>query len=347
VCSVNIEPWRKSVLAYVFTGYGDSSAMEIREMDAPTPGPGEVRIRVRAAGLNPIDYKTRQGEARLINRLTFPAVAGNELAGVVDAVRPGARRLAVGDRVYARMHKRRMGAFAEYAVVGEDLVAAMPSSLTFEQAAGVPLAGLTALQALRDELAVTKGSKVFISGGAGGVGTFAIQLAKWLGAQVATTASTRGAELVKRLGADVIVDYTAERFDEILRDYDGAFDLIGGQTLDRTFKILKPGAKVVSIAGRPEPVTARQDLAAGPVLAALFWGASFGTRRLARQHGVDYRFLLMHPSGADLAVLADLVDSRDLEVVLDRAFPFDDIADAMTYLESGRAKGKVVVTLGS
>ncbi|GAA1703242.1 NADP-dependent oxidoreductase [Fodinicola feengrottensis] len=331
--------------AYVFTGYGDSSAMELREVDAPSPGPGQVQIQVRAAGLNPIDYKTRQGSVRLINRLVFPAVAGNELAGVVSAVGSGVSRFSTGDRVYARVDKSQMGAFAEYAVVAEDLLAAMPSSLTFEQAAGVPLAGLTALQALRDELAVAKGSKIFISGGAGGVGTFAIQLAKWLGAEVATTASVRGAELTKRLGADVIVDYTTEKFDDLLHGYDGAFELIGGETLDRAFRILKPGAKIVSVAGRPEPATARLDLKAGILLTALFWAISIGTRRKARRRGITYRYLLMHPSGDDLTLLAGLLDSGKLEVVLDRTFAFQDIAEAMTYLESGRAKGKIVVTL--
>jgi alcohol dehydrogenase len=321
--------------------------MELREVDTPSPGPGQVQIHVRAVGLNPIDYKTRQGAVRIINRLTFPAVAGNELAGVVSAVGSGVSRFSTGDKVYARVDKNQMGAFAEYAVVAEDLVAVMPSSLTFEQAAGVPLAGLTALQALRDELSVAKGSKIFISGGAGGVGTFAIQLATWLGAEVATTASVRGAELTKRLGADVIVDYTTEKFDDVLHGYDGAFDLIGGDTLDRTFKILKPGAKIVSVAGLPEPATARLDLEAGPFLTALFWALSLGTRRKARRHNVTYRYLLMHPSGDDLTVLAGLIDSGKLEVVLDRTFAFRDIADAMAYLETGRAKGKVVVSLES
>ena len=189
------------------------------------------------------------------------------------------------------------------------------------------------------------GSRVFIPGGAGGVGTFAIQIAKWLGAEVTTTASPRGRDLVERLGADVVIDYTTQRFEEEARDMDGAFDLIGGDTLEKCFGVVKPGGTIVSIAGMPEPVTARKDLGRGAGLAALFWLASFGLRAKARRHGVTYRYLFMHPSGAELAELAALIEQKRLEPVIDRVFPFADIADAMAYLESGRAKGKVVVRM--
>lgn len=223
----------------------------------------------------------------------------------------------------------------------------MPASLDFEVAAGVPLAGLTALQCLRDELKVTKDQRIFISGGAGGVGTFAIQLAKWLGAEVTTTASARGEALVRRLGADRVVDYTKGRFEDELRDYDGALDLVGGDSLARTFAVVKRGATVVSIAGMPEPETARKDLGGGARLAAVFWLASFGARMKARKHGVRYRYLFMHPSGAELEELARLVDDGKLEVVVDRVFPFAEIGEAMAHLEQGHAKGKVVVRIAN
>lgn len=333
--------------AFVLTRYGGPDAMELRDIPCPSPGPGSVLVRVHAAGLNPVDFKIRTGQLRVIQRYSLPIVAGNELSGVVEARGPGVTRFAEGDRVFARVDKARLGAFAEFAVVQENLVAKMPSSIDFVTAAGVPLAGLTALQALRDELHVTHGQRLFLSGGAGGVGTFAIQLAKWLGASVATTASARGTELVRRLGADVVVDYTRESFEQVLHDYDSAFDLIGGDTLLKTFRVVRRGAKVVSIAGIPEPQTARRDLHAGPVLAALFWAASFDIRRQARRHGVSYRYLFMHPSGTELSELAALIDQRKLEVMLDRVFPFAQIAEAFAYLEQGHAKGKVVVQMAA
>lgn len=331
--------------ALLLTRYGGPDVAELRAVPRPRPGAGEVLVRVHAAGLNPVDFKTREGKLKLIQRYPLPVVMGNELAGIVEARGEGATRFAAGERVFARMAKGAMGAFAGHAVVPEKLLAAMPPSLDFEAAAGVPLAGLTALQALRDELRLGPGSRVFIPGGAGGVGTFAIQLAKWLGAEVTTTASPRGRALVERLGADVVIDYTAERFEDHVRDMDGVFDLIGGETLEKSFGVMRRGGKLVSIAAMPEPGTARRDLGRGTALAALFWLASYGLRTRARKHGVAYRYLFMHPSGAELAELAQLIEDGKLEPVIDRVFPFEEIAQAFAYLESGRAKGKVVVRM--
>lgn len=331
--------------AYVLTRYGDASAMELRDVPEPTPGDGEILIRIRAAGLNPIDCKIRDGKLRLLNRLNLPMVAGSELSGVVEMVGVGVTRFAVGDRVFARVAKTKLGAYARLAVVDETLVARMPKAMDFADAAGLPLAGVTALQALRDELAVTAGDRVFISGGAGGVGTLAIQLAVGMGAKVATTASPRGAELVRSLGAETVIDYRTQRFEDLLADYDGAFDLTGGQDLMNSFAILKRGARTVSIAGVPDATTARVDLGAGPVLAAALWAASTRIRREARRRGVGYRYLFMRPSGEDLGLLADLVDRGKLRTVTDRVFPFGQITEAFSYLEQGRAKGKVVVQM--
>jgi len=331
--------------AFVLSRYGGPEHTALIEVPQPSPRAGELLVRVHAAGLNPVDYKTRAGAMRVIRSYPLPIVMGNELSGIVEAVGPGVTRFANGDRVFARVDKDFMGAFADAAVVREDDAALMPASLDFAAAAAVPLAALTALQALRDELHVGAGYRVFIPGGAGGVGTFAIQIAKHLRAYVATTASPRGAALVKRLGADVTIDYTRERFEDKLSGYDGAFDLLGGETLARLWPVLKPGGRVVSIAGMPEPLTARKDLQRGGGLAALFWVASLTTRLRAARHRVSYRFLFMHPSGADLAYLAALIDAGTLEVVIDRVFPFADAKAAMAYLETGRAKGKVVLTM--
>jgi alcohol dehydrogenase len=330
--------------AYVMTRYGDASAMELRDVPEPTAGDGEVLIRVRAAGLNPADYKLRDGRLRFVTRYDLPQVAGSELSGVVEAVGAGVTRFAVGDRVFARVDKKKLGAYAPCAVVHETLVAKMPASLDFADAAGLPLAGLTALQALRDELGVTAGDRVFISGGAGGVGTLAIQLAVWMGAEVATTVSPRGEELVRSLGATTVINYQERKFKDVLSDYDAAFDLTGGQDLRDIFTVLKRGAKTVTIAGPPEPGTAA-DMGAGPVVAAVLWAASAKIRRQARQRGIGYRFLYMRPSGEELGELADLVDKGELKPVTDRVFPFEQIADAFVYLEQGHAKGKVVVQM--
>jgi alcohol dehydrogenase len=334
--------------ALQLTRYGGPESTELRDdVTVPTAGPREVLVRVRAAGLNPVDFKTRNGGLKVIRRYPLPAILGNEIAGVVEGVGRDVTRFAVGDRVYARLDKDHMGGLAEWAAVHEQHLARMPATLNFETAAAVPLAALTALQALRDELHLSRGQRVFISGGAGGVGTFAIQLARHFGAAVATTASPRGEALVRRLGADVVIDYTRERFDDLLHDYDAAFDLRGGDELARTFAVVKRGGTVLSVAGLPEPETARRDLGRGHALAALFWLASFSTRRRAARHGVRYRYLFMHPSGADLETIGALIDAHRIEVVVDRTFPFAEAKAALAYLESGRAKGKVVVTLSS
>jgi NADPH:quinone reductase-like Zn-dependent oxidoreductase len=331
--------------AFVLSGYGGPEHTALAEVPQPSPQPGELLVRVHAAGLNPVDYKTRAGAMRVIRRYPLPIVMGNELSGVVEAVGPRVTRFAQGDGVFARVDKDIMGAFADYAVVHENHAARMPASLDFPSAAAVPLAALTALQALRDELQLRTGQRVFIPGGAGGVGTFAIQIARHLGADVATTASTRGEALVRRLGADVVIDYQRERFEDKLSGYDAAFDLVGGDTLARLWPVLKPGGRVVSIAGMPEPMTARKDLQRGAGLAALFFIASLTTRLRAARHGVSYRYLFMHPSGADLGYLASLIDAKKLEVVIDRVFPFAEAKEAMAYLETGRAKGKVVLAM--
>ncbi|MEL1250759.1 NADP-dependent oxidoreductase [Aurantiacibacter gilvus] len=331
--------------AFVLSGYGGADKAALQDVARPEPGPGEVLVRVAAAGLNPVDFKTREGMLKVVQRYPLPTVMGNELAGTVEACGAGAGRFAVGQRVFARVGKERMGAFAEYAVVAEEHLAAIPEELDFVQAAAVPLAGLTALQALRDELGVGPGFRVLITGGAGGVGTFAIQIAKALGAHVVTTASPRGRELVESLGADEVVDYTRYKFEDVIEPVDGAFDLIGGETLSRAFGIVKRGGRVVSVAGMPEPRTARLDLGRGFGLAALFWVASFTFRMQARKAGVDYRYLFMHPSGAELAELAAMASEGKLRPVIDSTFPFDRIGEAMAVLEAGHAKGKIVVTM--
>jgi NADPH:quinone reductase-like Zn-dependent oxidoreductase len=331
--------------AYVLKHYGGPEGSQLMDVPAPAPRPRDILVGVRAAGLNPVDFKFREGKLRAILRPKLPFVLGNELAGEVIAVGSDVKRFRAGDRVFARVAKDRAGAFAEQACVDEDDAAQMPRDLDFATAAAVPLAALTALQALRDELGVKPGQKVFISGGAGGVGTFAIQIAKWLGAHVTTTASQRGEALVRSLGCDEVIDYTAQDISKTADRFDAGFDLIGGKTLEQMFEIMEPGTKVVSVAGVPEPQMAIKDLGGRRALAAILWIISYGTRSRARRAGISYRYLFMHPSGSDLAQLADLIEQGKLKVIVDKAYPFAKISEALAYVESGRAKGKVVVTM--
>jgi NADPH:quinone reductase-like Zn-dependent oxidoreductase len=330
--------------AYVLKHYGGPDGSLLTDFPAPTPRPRDILVEVRAAGLNPVDFKFRQGKLRAILRPKLPLVLGNELAGEVIAVGSHVKRFRVGDRIFARVAKERAGAFAEQAGVEEDDAAYMPRNLDFTAAAAVPLAGLTALQALRDELDIKPGQKVFISGGAGGVGTFAIQIAKWLGAHVTTTASKRGDALVRSLGCDEVIDYTVRNISDAEGRFDAGLDLIGGTTLEQMFEIMKPGTKVVSVAALPEPQTAIRDLGGRRALSIAFWFISYGIRSRARRAGVRYRYLFMHPSGSDLALLAELIEQGKLKAIVDRTYPFAKIAEALEYVESGRAKGKVVVT---
>ena len=330
------------MLAYVLRRYGRPEGSSLMEVPAPTLRPRDILVEVRAAGLNPVDIGFQQGRLRPIYRLRLPLVLGSEFAGEVVAVGDEVTRFFAGDRVFARVEKDRLGAFAQWAAVGEDCAAHMPPNLDFEAAAGVPLAALTALQALRDQLGLKPGRKVFISGGAGGVGTFAIQIAKWLGAHVTTTASQRGEALVRSLGADEVIDYTTDDLSRIGRDFDAGLDLVGGETLDKMFEIMKPGTKIVSVTAVPEPQMALRDLGGRRAMAAVFWVISYGVRQRARRAGVGYRYMFMHPSGNDLAELAGLIEQGSLRVMIDKTYPFAEIAEALDYVESGRAKGKVV-----
>jgi alcohol dehydrogenase len=331
--------------AYVLERYGGPEGARLTDVPPPATGPRDILVDVHAAGLNPVDFKFRQGKLRAIHRPKLPFVLGNELAGDVIAVGSEVNRFRVGDRVFARVAKDRAGAFAQQACVDEAHAAHMPPDLDFTAAAAVPLAGLTALQALRDELGVKPGQRIFISGGAGGVGTFAIQITKWLGARVTTTASKRGEALVRSLGCDEVIDYTSQSITEAGKGFDAGFDLIGGKTLEQMFEIVKPGGKIVSVAALPEPQTAIRDLGGRRALSILFWIISYGIRSRARRAGVGYRYLFMHPSGADLTQLAELITQGKLKIIVDRTYPLAQISEAFAYVESGRAKGKVVVTM--
>lgn len=320
--------------------------MELMELPRPEPGPGELLVRVRAAGVNPLDYKIRDGAVKVLLPFRFPLILGTDLAGDVEEIGPGVTRFTVGDAIYSRLPDDRIGAFAEYALVRESAAARKPVRLDYVQAASLPLVGLTAWQALIDLAQLRAGQNVLIHAGSGGVGTFAIQLARHLGARVATTASARNHALVKSLGAEVVIDYQTERFEAVVKDEDVVLDTQGGDTLLRSFEAVKPGGIVISIGGRPDAKFAR----AWGLSVPLVWLLGFLNRKvdgLARQRRARFEFLFMRASGEQLERIAALVDQGVIEPVLDKVYSLDAAAEAITYVKSGRAVGKVVIRVAA
>ena len=269
---------------------------------------------------------------------------GHDVAGVVTKVGAAVRDLHVGDEVYARPRDLRIGTFAEFIAIDQDDVAPKPASLSLHEAAAVPLVSLAAWQALVDRAHVKPGQKVLVHAGSGGLGSTAIQLAKHLGATVATTASGENAELVRSLGADVVVDYTKEEFAEVLSGYDVVLDTLGGENLERSLTVLKPGGQAIGVAGPPDPGFAQQ-LGAPKFMGVVMGLLSHKVRKQARKRGVSYSFLFMRANGGQLRELAALYDAGHLRPLIDKTFPFDQTHAALTYVEQGRANGKVVVTL--
>jgi NADPH:quinone reductase-like Zn-dependent oxidoreductase len=272
----------------------------------------------------------------------LPLILGNDLAGVVVRVGSQVRRFKPGDEVYARPDQDRIGAFAEFISMNEDAVANKPKELTMEEAASIPLVGLTAWQALIERANLKKGQKVLIHAGSGGVGTFAIQLAKHVGAIVATTTSTANLDWVKRLGADIVIDYRKDDFETILRDYDVVLDTLGGETLKKSLRVLKPGGKLISLSGPPDPDFAK-DIGSTWTLRLVMRLLSYRIRKKAKRHHVSYSFLFMRASGDQLREIGSLINSGIIRPVVDRVFPFASTKEALVYVEKGRAKGKVIV----
>ena len=328
--------------AFLVDRYGTSGNTRIGEAPVPAVGDGDVLVQVHAASVNPVDFKIRDGELRQILRFRLPLILGNDLAGVVTHVGAGVTRFRPGDAVYGRPDKSRIGAFAGFIAMREQDVARKPANTTMPEAASLPLVGLTAWQALVERARLQPGQTVLIHAGSGGVGTFAIQLAKHLGATVATTTSTANVEMVKRLGADIVVDYRQQDFEDALRDVDVVLDTLGPETVAKSFRVMKPGGTLVSISGPPDPAFAREFGLGWPLEQAMRL-LSWRIRRQARQHGVSYSFLFMHPDGEQLRQITALVEAGIIQPVIDQVFPFEQTQEALAYVETGRAKGKVVI----
>ncbi|MBA0212947.1 NADP-dependent oxidoreductase [Pectobacterium brasiliense] len=330
--------------ALTFKRYGKSPEIGLAEVPYPTLKPDELLVEVYAAGLNPIDNMIPTGMFKPILKFPLPATMGSDLAGVVKEVGSRVTRFKPGDAIFASLFDLGSGSLAEFAVVPENVAALKPSNLNFVQAASIPMVGLTSWQALKERTNVQKGQKVFIPAGAGGIGTFAIQLAKHIGAKVATTTSTGNVQMVSNLGADEIIDYKTQAFENVLHGYDMVLGTLRGDEIKKSIGILKPGGKIISLIG-PLDAAFASARRLNVVLKFVFGLMSRKIIRLAGKRDITYSFLFVRSDGRQLSEIGDLLESEHIHPVIDKVFPFDQAKEALEYLAQGRAKGKVVVQL--
>lgn len=330
--------------AFSISHYKKNSELQLADMPEPIVREDEVLVEIYAASVNLLDSKIKSGEFKLILPYKMPLILGHDVAGVIIKVGSRVKNFKVGDEIYARPSDFHIGTFAEFISINEKDVALKPKNLTMEEAASIPLVGLTAWQALVEKSKVQKGQKVFIQAGSGGVGTFAIQLAKYLGATVATTASEKSFNFLKNLGADVLIDYKTQNFEDVLIDYDVVLNSQDSKTLEKSFEVVKSQGKIISISGPPTPVFAEEF--------NLPWYVKFATkllsskvRKIAKKQNVNYSFLFMKANGKQLAEITKVIESGKIKPVIDKVFPFENTNAAVKYVESGRAKGKVVIKM--
>ena len=330
--------------AFIIDKYKSKDGGRIGQIPVPEPQADEILVEVHAAGVNLLDSKIRSGEFKLILPYKTPFVLGHDVAGVVIKIGNRVQQFKVGDEVYARPADQHIGTFAEFIAIKEADAAIKPKSLSMEQAASIPLVGLTAWQALVEKAKLKKGQQVFIQAGSGGVGTFAIQLAKHLGVTVATTTSAANTKLVKSLGADIVIDYKKDDFEKTLHGYDLVLNSQDGKTLEKSLSVLKPGGQLISISGPPDPDFAK-EIGAPWFVKLIIHLLSFGVRKKAKRLNVWFSFLFMKANGFQLTQITSLINSGAIIPVIDKTFPFESINEAMAYVESGRAKGKVVIKI--
>ncbi len=328
--------------AFQVKRYGKKEKLQLTNIAEPVVKENEILVQVHAAGVNLLDSKIRDGEFKIFLPYKTPFTNGHDVAGVVTKVGSKVSKFKIGDEVYSRPADFRIGSFAEYLSINENDVALKPKNISMEEAASIPLVGLTAWQALVEKANLKAGQKIFIQAGSGGVGTFAIQLAKYLGAIVATTASSANFDLVKNLGADIVIDYKKDDFENILKDYDVVLNSQDTKTLEKSLRILKPNGKIISISGPPDVDFAIQ-LGMPWFLKLIMKILSSGIKIKAKRLGVNYSFLFMRADGNQLTEITSLINSGIIIPVMDKVFPFEQTNDAMAYVEAGRAKGKVVV----
>lgn len=330
--------------AFVVEKYKKKGPLRLTDRPEPDVRENDVLVEVHATAVNLLDSKIRDGEFKLILPYRPPFILGHDVAGTVVRAGSKVKRFKVGDNVYARPRDHRIGTFAELIAIDEADVALKPANISMEEAASLPLVGLTAWQALVEVGKVKPGQRVFIQAGSGGVGTFAIQLAKHLGATVATTTSAKNMEMVKSLGADVVIDYKTQDFEKILSGYDLVLNSQDPDTLEKSLRVVKPGGLLISISGPPDPAFAKA-LGLNPFLKLVLRLLSRGVRSKARKLGINYSFLFMRADGQQLGEITRLIESGAVRPVVDKVFPFEKTGDALVYVETGRAKGKVAITV--
>jgi NADPH:quinone reductase-like Zn-dependent oxidoreductase len=330
--------------AFILNRYGNKQKLQLTEISTPVVKDNDLLVEIHAAGVNLLDSKIRNGEFKMILPYKTPFTLGHDVSGVITKVGSEVKKFKVGDEIYARAADHQIGTFAEFIAINENDVALKPKNLTMEEAASIPLVGLTAWQALVEKSNLRKGQNIFIQAGSGGVGTFAIQLAKHLGATVATTTSSANIELVKNLGADIIIDYKKDDFEAKLKDYDVVLNSQDEKTLEKSFRILKPGGKLISISGPPDPNFAK-ELGLPWFLKAIMYFLSAATRRKAKRLNVSYSFLFMKAQSEQLCKIAKLMEAGAIKPVIDKVFTFEYTNEAMGFVEKGHAKGKVVIKL--
>ena len=330
--------------ALILKRYGKPDQLTIAEVPRPTIKPDEILVQIHAVGLNPIDYLIPKGAFKPIIKLQLPATMGSDLAGIVVEVGSRVTLFKLGDSVFASIFDLGTGSLAEFAAVPEIVAAIKPENLDFVQAASIPMVGLTSWQALKERAELKPGQKVFIPAGSGGIGTFAIQLAKYLGAKVATTTSKGNLGLVRSLGADEMIDYKNQAFENVLKDYDVVLGTIRGDGIEKSLQILKPNSRVISLIGPPDAAFARAR-GMNSIMKFVFGLISSKIIRHAKKRGIEYSFLFVHPDGRQLTEISKLLETGHIHPVIDKVFPFDKTKEALTYLEEGRAKGKVVVQI--
>jgi NADPH:quinone reductase-like Zn-dependent oxidoreductase len=329
--------------AFIANRYGKKEKLQFTEVATPKVKPNDLLVEVSAAGVNVLDSLIRNGDFKLFIPYKTPFILGHDVAGVVTQVGANVSKFKVGDEVYARPADYSIGTFAEFIAFHENDAALKPQNINMEEAASIPLVGLTAWQSLVEISNLKKGQKVFIQAGSGGVGTFAIQLAKHLGAFVATTTSEANIPLVKLLGADLVIDYKKEDFANILKDYNVVLHSNSDpKVLEKSLRILKPGGTLVSLVGPPTPEFA-QKIGLAWYLKLVTSLLSGNVKRKAKKLGVNYSFLFMRAEGNQLSEIKALIETGEIRPVVDKVFPFEKTDDALAYIESGRAKGKVVV----
>ena len=330
--------------ALTFQRYGKSPGIAFADVPRPALQPDELLVQVHAVGLNPIDNMIPTGTFKPILKFRLPATLGSDVAGVVIETGSRVTRFKPGDAIFASVFDLGRGSLAEFVAVPERVAAPKPADLDFVQAASIPMVGLTAWQALKERARLQAGQKVFIPAGSGGIGTFALQLAKYFGARVGTTTSTGNVGLVAGLGADEVVDYTKQEFEDVLRGYDVVLGTLRGDTLEKSVGILNPGGTIVSLVGPLDAAFARARRL-NVLLRFVFGLMSRKIRRLAAARGATYSFLFVRPDGEQLGAIGELLASQRIRPVIDEVFPFEQAKEALDYLAQGRAKGKVVVRL--